>query len=129
MHLATAEGIVENSSSRNVDEVAALIATRYMVCGSDMEGIGILILQTNFKGRAPGDATMKSLMLMEGIVPFEGSRITPKMWNEIPFNPKSGGCGASMRFLFCFNKRPIFKERCVLVYCILEPKIENSLYR
>jgi hypothetical protein len=28
---------------------------------------------------------METLMMMEGIIPFEGTRITPVPWHQIPF--------------------------------------------
>ena len=60
---------------------------------------------------------MKSLMMLEGVTPYEGSRVTPKQWNEIPFNAKSGGCGASMRYTepsIFQRSQKIELEQCVL---------------
>ncbi len=77
MHLATAEALVEGPDS--VTEIAEQLAKRYIVCGQD------------FEGRAPGGATMNSLMLLEGILPYDGRKIEPLKWNQMPFNEKGGG--------------------------------------
>lgn len=68
------------------------IARRYVACQHDMEG------------RAPGEKTMEALMLMDGVVPYEGRRTDPVPWNRIPFNSKGGGCGGAMRAM-CIGLR------------------------
>lgn len=63
-------------------------------------------------------------MLMEGIVPYEvcfcglngqGTRIKPLKWNEIPFDPKAGGCGAAMRAMCIGLRFPRESERALLI--------------
>jgi hypothetical protein len=42
-------------------------------------------------------------MLLDGVVPFENTKIKPLNWDEIPFDSKAGGCGASMRAMCNYN--------------------------
>lgn len=87
------------------------------------------VLITQMKS-APGNATMQSLMLLEGIVPFEvlpielcrniehikqGRKITPKQWNEIPFDKTAGGCGAAMRSMCIGLRWPSKNDRDKLI--------------
>jgi len=59
-------------------------------------------------------------MLLEGVVPFEGKKIKPHKWNEIPFDPKAGGCGASMRAMCIGLKFPRESERENLIAISIE---------
>jgi ADP-ribosylarginine hydrolase len=72
------------------------------------------------EGRAPGGATMNSLMLLEGILPFDGRKVTPLKWNQIPFNEKGGGCGAAMRTMCIGLRFPGEKNRDKLISVALE---------
>jgi len=106
MHLATAEALVEGVD--NVTKLAELLAKRYIHCGKDMEG------------RAPGGATLNSLMLLEGILPYDGRKIDPLKWNEIPFNEKGGGCGAAMRAMCIGLRFPGEQNREKLIQVAIE---------
>lgn len=90
MHIATAEALVDDWES--MKDLEDKLARKYVACGKDMEG------------RAAGEKTMETLMMMEGIIPFEGTRITPVPWNQIPYDPKGGGCGGAMRAM-CIGLR------------------------
>lgn len=69
------------------------IARKYVECGKDMDGRGqfsFSIISANHLvllsfTTAPGEKTMHTLMLMEGIVPFEGTRVPPVPWDQIPY--------------------------------------------
>ena len=70
------------------------LARKYVACGKDMEGRGVFLAHAHNRTRtnltdclraAAGEKTMETLMMMEGIIPFEGTRITPVPWHQIPF--------------------------------------------
>ena len=81
MHIATAEALASSAaddwiSDRDQEKLYAELALRYKKCMDDMAG------------RAPG--------LTCGASAFKLKPSTPKGY-VIPFNPKGGGCGGSMR--------------------------------
>jgi len=106
MHIATAEALVSDTS--NMENLYETIAKKYIISGRDMEG------------RAPGGATMQALMMLEGVVPYEGKKVKPKKWNEIPFDEKAGGCGASMRAMAIGLRFPGKSNRKQLISTAIE---------
>jgi hypothetical protein len=80
------------------------MARKYVACGKDMEGRGTplalecaahlrLVCLTRMRVcdrrvtayAAAGEKTMETLMMMEGVVPYEGRRIAPVPWDKIPY--------------------------------------------
>jgi len=106
MHIATAEALVAETSS--MVHLFETLAKKYILSGRDMDG------------RAPGNATMSSLMLLEGKIPYEEKKIKPKQWNEIPFDEKAGGCGASMRAMAIGLRFPEKANRSKLIATAIE---------
>jgi len=65
---------------------------------------------------------METLMMMEGIIPFEGTRITPVPWHQIPF-------GSFSTLLQQFQTRQRSHPVCGRVECQQTPRAAAAAVR
>ncbi|CAH1795216.1 unnamed protein product, partial [Owenia fusiformis] len=83
MHLATAEALIQHGTGKDAGSLHAALANKYIECMNDMSG------------RAPGATCRSHVDLLR---PLEKNGL------NLPFNPRGGGCGASMRAM-CIGLR------------------------
>jgi ADP-ribosylarginine hydrolase len=83
----TAEALVEVSpDEKDLDKIMKLVAKKYIACEKD------------FEDRAPGNQTLLAIELLSSPIKGKGKGKKKTLkWDEIPFAPKAGGCGGSMR--------------------------------
>jgi len=63
---------------------------------------------------------MESVMLLQGMTPWKEKVKKPKLWNEIPFDRASGGCGAAMRAMCIGLRFPHEEDRLLLASAAIE---------
>jgi ADP-ribosylarginine hydrolase len=85
-----------NFSIVSDDTIMAIATVRALLRAKEFPALGEALAEEYIKcwdrmdGRAPGTGTAKSIEFLK-------TNDKGKAWNHVPFNPKSGGCGAAMR--------------------------------
>lgn len=109
MHMQTARAMIKYSDNSSVDTMGKLLVDYFL------EALGQFEIEG--KKRAPGIATMKSLIRLK-----DGGK-----WDNNPYNIYSGGSGASMRSLCIGMRFPKSEDRHKLIQFAIESgRITNN---